>query len=152
MGRSPVRIRFRPPPHPILDRVDDDLPAPNTLVLRIQPEERISIYFEAKVPGLAGPLRQVSLDFDYETAFATRSPGAYERLLLDAMLGDPTLFARADEVEAAWAIVDPLLAAMREGAVPLERYPAGSWGPEGADQMLGRSTRQWRNAGREASR
>ena len=147
-----VAIRFRPAPHPILDRVDDDLPAPNTLVLRIQPEERISIHFEAKVPGLAGPLRQVSMDFDYETAFETRSPGAYERLLLDAMLGDPTLFARADEVEAAWAIVDPLLAAMREGAVPLERYPAGSWGPEGAERMLGRSARHWRNPDAEGSR
>jgi glucose-6-phosphate 1-dehydrogenase len=142
---SEVVIRFRPAPHPILDLVDQDLPAPNTLLLRIQPEERISLHFEAKVPGLAGPLRQVSMDFDYATAFESRSPGAYERLLLDAMLGDPTLFARADEVEAAWSIVTPLLQAMEAAAVPLESYPTGSWGPAAADDLLGEGGRAWRN-------
>src|SRR5690606_26951854 len=82
-----VAIHFRPAPHPILDRVDRDLPAPNVLILQIQPEERISLQFEAKVPGLAGPLRQVSMDFDYLTAFEERSPEAYERLLLDVKIG-----------------------------------------------------------------
>jgi glucose-6-phosphate 1-dehydrogenase len=85
------------------------------------------------------------MDFDYRRAFSTTSPAAYERLLLDAMLGDPTLFARCDEVEAAWAIVDPLLEAMERGAMPLATYPAGSWGPPEADEMLAREGRAWRN-------
>src|SRR5690606_22705530 len=141
---------FRPAPHPILDRVDRDLPAPNVLILQIQPEERISLQFEAKVPGLAGPLRQVSMDFDYLTAFEERSPEAYERLLLDVMLGDQTLFAREDEVEAAWAIVTPLLRAMEEGVVPLESYAAGSWGPDAATRLLRRDGRRWRDPGAPA--
>src|SRR5690606_18682920 len=82
---SEVTIRFRPAPHPILDPVEGDTPQANSLHLRIQPEERIAIRFEAKVPGLAGPLRPVTMDFDYRTAFSTESPAAYERLLLDAM-------------------------------------------------------------------
>jgi glucose-6-phosphate 1-dehydrogenase len=142
---SEVTVHFRPAPHPILDPVEGDRPEPNLLILRIQPEEGISLVFEAKVPGLAGPLRPVSMDFDYRRAFSTTSPAAYERLLLDAMLGDPTLFARCDEVEAAWAIVDPLLEAMERGAMPLATYPAGSWGPPEADEMLAREGRAWRN-------
>ena len=139
---SEVVVRFRPAPHPILDVVQGDHPAPNALVLRIQPEEGISLYFEAKVPGLAGPLQPVSMDFDYH-AFGTRSPGAYERLLLDAMLGDATLFARNDEVEAAWAFVTPILRAWEAGEP--ETYPAGSWGPSGADALLDRAGHTWRN-------
>ena len=140
-----VTIHFRPAPHPILDPVEGDRPDANLLILRIQPEEGISLRFEAKVPGLAGPLKPVTMDFDYRTAFDTQSPAAYERLLLDAMLGDPTLFARCDEVEAAWAIVDPLLRSMERAAVPLETYPAGSWGPPAAEAMLARDGRRWRN-------
>ena len=147
-----VVVRFLPAPHPILDRVEGDLPAPNALVLRIQPEERISLLFEAKVPGLTGPLRQVTMDFDYRTAFGIRSPGAYERLLLDAMVGDPTLFARADEVEAAWAIVTPLLEAMQRGTVPLHTYAGGGWGPAAADALMGSETRGWRNPSPEVER
>lgn len=134
--RTEVVVNFRPAPHPILDQVERDRPAPNALVLRIQPEERITLHFEAKVPGLAGPLRQVEMLFDYSTAFEERSPEAYERLLLDAMLGDATLFARADEVEAAWTIVDPLLEAMNSGVIPLSAHPSGSWGPAAADAIL----------------
>jgi glucose-6-phosphate 1-dehydrogenase len=138
-----VAVHFRPAPHPILDEVEGDRPAPNLLVLRIQPDEGISLHFEAKVPGLTGPLRPVTMDFDYRSAFQTRSPPAYERLLLEAMLGDPTLFARRDEVEAAWAIVNPLLRAMDSSSVPLASYEAGSWGPEAADEMLARDGRLW---------
>jgi glucose-6-phosphate 1-dehydrogenase len=140
-----IVIQFHPAPHPILDVVEGDLPAPNLLVLRIQPEEGISLRFEAKVPGLAGPLRPVEMDFSYAAAFRTRSPAAYERLLLDAMLGDPTLFARRDEVEAAWQIVTPVVEALRGGAAaPLQGYPAGSWGPPGADALLAAAHRRWR--------
>jgi glucose-6-phosphate 1-dehydrogenase len=139
---SEIVVRFRHAPHPILDRVQGDAPAPNALVLRVQPEEGISLFFEAKVPGLRGPLQPVSMDFFYASAFGVEPPEAYERLLLDAMLGDATLFARRDEVEAAWALVDPILAAWAEAGEP-EPYPAGSWGPAGADALLAAEGRSW---------
>jgi glucose-6-phosphate 1-dehydrogenase len=137
-----IAIQFRPAPNPILDTVEADCPDPNLLVLRIQPEEGISLFFEAKVPGLAGPLRPVSMDFSYQTSFTGTSPEAYERLLLDAMLGDATLFARCDEVEAAWALMTPILTAWEESEP--EPYPAGSWGPDTADRLLARDGRSWR--------
>jgi glucose-6-phosphate 1-dehydrogenase len=136
-----VVVRFRPAPHPILDVVQGDRPSPNLLVLRVQPEEGISLYFEAKVPGLSGPLQQVSMDFDY-SSFGVESPEAYERLLLDAMLGDATLFARKDEVEAAWGLITPILEAWAAGGEP-EPYPAASWGPEGADKLLAEQGHSW---------
>ncbi|HET7274258.1 MAG TPA: glucose-6-phosphate dehydrogenase [Longimicrobiaceae bacterium] len=142
---SEITIRFRPAPHPILDAVDGDRPAPNLLVLRVQPEEGISLRFEAKMPGLAGPLRPVKMHFTYEDAFGVRSPGAYERLLLDAMLGDATLFARRDEVEGAWSLITPILRGWRElGEPPLQTYPAGSWGPTAADDLLEQDDAHWR--------
>ncbi|HEX2188255.1 MAG TPA: glucose-6-phosphate dehydrogenase [Longimicrobiaceae bacterium] len=141
-----ITVRFRPAPHPILDTVQGDCPEPNQLVLRIQPHEGISLFFEAKVPGLTGPLHAVSMDFDYQTAFTGASPEAYERLLLDAMLGDATLFARRDEVEAAWSLVDPVLRGWAaEDAPPPEPYPAGSWGPAGADRLVAADGRAWRD-------
>jgi glucose-6-phosphate 1-dehydrogenase len=138
-----ISIHFRPAPHPILDTVEGDRPGPNVLVLRIQPEEGISLFFEAKVPGLRGPLHPVSMDFSYQTSFTGDSPEAYERLLLDAMLGDATLFARCDEVEAAWALVTSVLQAWEAGGEP-EPYPAGTWGPPGADRLLAVDGRGWR--------
>jgi glucose-6-phosphate 1-dehydrogenase len=139
---SEVVVRFRPAPHPILDVVEGDRPSPNALVLRIQPREGISLYFEAKVPGLSGPMQPVSMDFDYARAFGVESPEAYERLLLDAMLGDATLFARKDEVEAAWALVTPILEEWAAHGEP-EPYPAGTWGPKGADELLARDGHAW---------
>ncbi len=139
---SEIAIQFRPAPHPILDTAQGDSPEPNRLVVRIQPEEGISLFFEAKVPGLRGPLRPVSMDFHYQTSFTGTSPEAYERLLLDVMQGDPTLFARCDEVEAAWALVDPILSAWASGEP--EPYPAGSWGPRGADALLAGHGHRWR--------
>jgi len=139
---SEVVIRFRPAPHPVRDLVQRDAPAPNALVLHVQPDEGISLFFEAKVPGLRGPLRPVSMDFDYCRAFGAESPEAYQRLLLDAMLGDATLFARRDEVEAAWTLVTPILEAWEAEGAP-EPYAAGSWGPAGADALLAREGRSW---------
>ncbi|HEX2203222.1 MAG TPA: glucose-6-phosphate dehydrogenase [Longimicrobium sp.] len=139
---SEVVVRFRPAPHPIMDLVQCDPPEPNALVLRVQPKEGISLFFEAKEPGMVGPLRPVSMDFDY-ASFGLASPEAYQRLLLDAMLGDATLFARRDEVEAAWTLVTPLLDAWAAGGEP-EPYPAGSWGPSGADALLAADGRRWR--------
>ncbi|HEU0054949.1 MAG TPA: glucose-6-phosphate dehydrogenase, partial [Longimicrobium sp.] len=139
---SEVVVRFRPAPHPIVDMIEGDRPTPNALVLRIQPEEGISLYFEAKVPGMAGVLKPVSMDFDYCEAFNVESPEAYQRLLLDAMLGDATLFAREDEVVAAWTLVTPILEAWAESGEP-EPYPAGTWGPPGAARLIEGDGRRW---------
>jgi glucose-6-phosphate 1-dehydrogenase len=117
---------------------------PAALVLRIQPDEGITLRFGAKVPGQAFRVRSVSMDFFYGAAFLEETPEAYERLLLDALLGDPTLFIRADEVAQAWRIVDPVLTAFEEGNLPLARYEAGTWGPAEADHLLDRDGRRWR--------
>jgi glucose-6-phosphate 1-dehydrogenase len=116
----------------------------NEMVLRIQPDEGITLRFGAKVPGQAFEVRSVSMDFSYRTAFTEESPDGYERLLLDAMVGDPTLFIRTDEVEQAWRIVDPLLDAWQRPDAPLAKYAAGTWGPPEADELLARDGRHWR--------
>ncbi len=117
---------------------------PDALVLRVQPDEGITLRFGAKVPGQAFRVRSVSMDFFYGAAFLEETPEAYERLLLDALLGDQTLFIRSDEVAQAWRIVDPVLQAFEEGHVPLARYEAGTWGPDEADELLRRDNRGWR--------
>jgi glucose-6-phosphate 1-dehydrogenase len=117
---------------------------PNALILRIQPDEGISLRFGAKVPGQAFEVRDVLMDFSYGAAFLEEPPDAYERLLLDAMIGDPTLFIRSDEVDQAWQIVDPILEAWQEEGAPLATYEAGTWGPREADQLIERRGRQWR--------
>jgi glucose-6-phosphate 1-dehydrogenase len=117
---------------------------PNALVLRIQPDEGITLRFGAKVPGQAFRVRTVSMDFSYGAAFIEEPPEAYERLLLDAMIGDATLFIRTDEVEQAWRICEPVLSVWQERRAPLARYAAGSWGPAEADQLLEREGRRWR--------
>ncbi|HEX2849244.1 MAG TPA: glucose-6-phosphate dehydrogenase [Acidimicrobiales bacterium] len=117
----------------------------NSLVLRIQPDEGITLRFGAKVPGQAFRVRSVSMDFSYGAAFVEESPDAYERLLLDAMVGDPTLFIRTDEVDQAWRIVDPILGAWAAGDAPLARYEAGTWGPKAADRLIERDGHRWRS-------
>ena len=118
----------------------------NVLVVRIQPDEGISLRMQAKIPGTSLRIEPVKMDFHYGTSFGKPSPEAYERLLLDAMSGDATLFARRDEVEEAWAFVDPIEEAWqsKQDAPPLEFYPAGSWGPAAADELLARDGRAWR--------
>jgi len=117
---------------------------PDALVLRIQPDEGITLRFGAKVPGQAFRVRSVSMDFFYGAAFLEETPEAYERLLLDALVGDPTLFIRSDEVAQAWRIVEPVLNAFEAGDLPLARYEAGTWGPPEADALLDRDGRHWR--------
>jgi glucose-6-phosphate 1-dehydrogenase len=141
---SEVVVRFRPAPHPILDTVEGDRPTPNALVLKIQPQEGISLFFEAKVPGMRGELRPVSMDFDYKSAFQRESPEAYQRLLLDAMVGDATLFAREDEVVAAWTLITPILEEWARSGEP-EAYPAGTWGPPCSDTLMREDGREWRD-------
>src|SRR6184192_4377570 len=117
----------------------------NVLVIRIQPDEGISLRMLAKIPGTSLRIEPVKMDFHYGTSFGKPSPEAYERLLLDAMSGDATLFARRDEVEEAWAFIDIIERAWAEkNAPPLTFYPAGSWGPEAADNLLAREGRAWR--------
>jgi glucose-6-phosphate 1-dehydrogenase len=146
-----VAIQFKQPPLMLFRESVSD-PEPNLLALRIQPDEGILLRFAAKVPKLGLDVRSVGMDFTYGTSFATEAPEAYETLLLDAMLGDASLFTRADEVEAAWAIVTPIIMAWRqwdEGAITegpgsLQSYEAGTWGPEAADRLIEREGRRWR--------
>jgi len=120
---------------------------PNLLTLRIQPDEGITLRFSAKVPGQALKIRSVSMDFLYGSAFLTDVPEAYERLLLDCMLGDPTLFARVDEVDEAWRFCTAILDGWRErppAKDSLPNYEAGTWGPPEAREMMAREGRAWR--------
>ena len=118
----------------------------NVLVIRIQPDEGISLRMQAKMPGTSFRIEPVKMDFHYGTSFGKASPEAYERLLLDAMSGDATLFARRDEVEQAWTFIDVIenAWAAKKDAPELFFYPAGSWGPEEADNLLARDGRAWR--------
>jgi glucose-6-phosphate 1-dehydrogenase len=140
-----VTMAFQPVPHlPFAGQLSEGL-RPDMLVLRVQPDEGIALLFGAKVPGPDFRLTTVSMDFSYSETFLEDSPDAYERLIHDALIGDPMLFIRADEVELAWRIVDPILEAWQAGRSPLEGYPAGSWGPEAANRLLGRDGRFWRD-------
>src|SRR5579875_913433 len=117
---------------------------PNLLVLRIQPEEGISLRFLSKSPGSGMRVRPVSMDFNYGSSFGERTPTAYETLLLDAMAGDPTLYTRQDMVEASWQIVQPILDFWAHTTFDFPNYPAGSWGPKASEQMLARQGHVWR--------
>jgi glucose-6-phosphate 1-dehydrogenase len=138
-----ISIHFKKAPAVLFNKDLRDL---NVLVIRIQPDEGISLRIHAKVPGTSFRIEPVKMDFHYGTSFGKPSPEAYERLLLDAMSGDATLFARADEVEHAWAFVDPIEQAWhaKKDAPELCFYPAGSWGPEAAEDLLARDGRAWR--------
>ena len=114
-------------------------PAPNRISLKIQPDEGVRLRFETKLPGAGMRTRPVDMVFDYEDHFGPSAlPDAYERLLLDALCGDPSLFLRCDEIERSWAIVDPLL---QSNVEPVD-YPPGSWGPREAADLLG-NDRRW---------
>jgi glucose-6-phosphate 1-dehydrogenase len=140
-----ISVHFKRPPHVLFNRGTDDDPA-NVLVVRIQPDEGISLRIASKIPGPAVRTERVKMDFQYSTSFGKASPEAYERLLLDAMGGDATLFARGDEVEHAWRYIDLIQEAWHgtAGQPPMCEYPAGSWGPAEADDLLKRDGREWR--------
>jgi len=138
---SEIAIQFRRAPHIVFR--GQGLEA-NSLVLNIQPEEGISISFHAKLPGQEMRLTRVSMDFNYHAAFGGVERSAYATLLNDCMRGDATLFDRADGVEAAWALVDPILDAWRDQKPPFPNYAAGTWGPREADELLERDGRRWR--------
>ncbi len=134
-----IALRYRPVPFLPLPPSAVETVEPNTMVLRIQPDEGITLEFAAKVPGARFRVREVDLDFRYGTAFEERAPEAYERVLGDAFLGDATLFIRGDEVEEAWRVVQPLIDSFEAGEPPVAFYPAGTWGPPEADALLAES-------------
>jgi glucose-6-phosphate 1-dehydrogenase len=139
-----ISIQFKDVPLRLFRESTGD-PAPNVLAMRIQPDEGIMLRFAAKVPGLGLDVRTVNMDFAYDTSFVVDSPDAYETLILDSLLGDASLFTRADEVEAAWGVVTPIINAWAEMPPPhFPNYAAGSWGPEAADELLERDGRRWR--------
>jgi len=119
-------------------------PRPNLLILRIQPEEGISLRFLSKSPGSGMRVRPVSMDFNYGSSFGERTPTAYETLLVDAMAGDPTLYTRQDMVEASWQVVEPILEVWANTKFDFPNYDAGSWGPKSSDEMLARQGHVWR--------
>jgi len=140
-----IAIRFRRPPHLALGKLDGGADVEqNELVLSIQPDEGASLKLMVKVPGQGMSVRPVEMEFDYQSSFTSASPEAYERLLLDVFRGDATLFTRADEVEAEWAIIDPFLTAWKKGHHPPEPYVAGSQGPGSAGELLAIRGRSWR--------
>jgi glucose-6-phosphate 1-dehydrogenase len=139
-----IAIQFKEVPHRLFRDSATD-PDPNLLAIRIQPDEGIMLRFGAKVPGLGIDVRSVTMDFTYGSAFAVDSPDAYETLILDALLGDASLFTRADEVETAWGIVTPIIDSWANDDPPdFPNYEGGSWGPEEADKLLARDGRKWR--------
>lgn len=142
-----IAIQFNPAPHSPFTGVDGNTPAeaaPNLLIMRIQPEEGISLRFLSKHPGGGMQLRPVSMDFNYGTSFGARSPSAYETLLVDVLVGDPTLYTRQDMVEASWSAVQPILDYRAHTPQAFPNYEAGTWGPQAADDMLARQGHRWR--------
>jgi glucose-6-phosphate 1-dehydrogenase len=138
-----ISIHFRQAPYPLFSRLGVKMQA-NVLAIRIQPDEGISLKFDSKVPGPAVRTAPVTMEFRYATSFGAEPPEAYERLLLETMLGDATLFARRDEIETAWAWLDPLLQRWARDPRPPHFYPAGTWGPEEADTLIEGDGRRWR--------
>jgi glucose-6-phosphate 1-dehydrogenase len=142
---SEITIQFKGVPHLMFSLPPWNRLTPNTLTLCLQPDEGIHLHFEAKEPGAGMKTRPVDMEFHYADDFGAGTlPEAYERLLLDAMQGDASLFARTDEIELAWGLIDPILAAWElPDAAPLASYEPGSWGPAEADELLARDGRAW---------
>ena len=142
---SEIVVVFKCPPHLMFGGLEEECFSPNALSLCIQPDEGIHLKFEAKVPGSTRETQSVDMEFHYRSSFGDGAlPDAYERLLLDALNGDASLFTRSDEIEAAWQLIDPILESWEAPAAPpLVTYPTGSMGPHEADQFLMRDERWW---------
>jgi glucose-6-phosphate 1-dehydrogenase len=138
-----IAVMFQRAPHLPFDATDTQELGQNALVIRVQPDEGVTLRFGSKVPGSAMEVRDVNMDFAYGESFTESSPEAYERLLLDVLIGDPPLFPRQEEVELSWKILDPIEAFWADHDKP-EQYPAGTPGPSSADEMLARDGRAWR--------
>jgi glucose-6-phosphate 1-dehydrogenase len=145
MSASEVRVQFRPTPNVLFAAECHNKLDPNALTLRLQPNEGISLRFNGKVPGTSLGVRPVRMHFSYDSEFGAYTPEAYERLLLEAIAGDATLFIRRDEVETAWEIVDSIRAGWENKPLTnREFYAAGTWGPIAADDLLAQSGHAWR--------
>ncbi|QBF45863.1 glucose-6-phosphate dehydrogenase [Janibacter limosus] len=146
LGRrvTEIAVVFKRAPHlPFTDTETEEL-GQNAVVIRVQPDEGVTMRFGAKVPGNQMEVRDVTMDFGYGRAFTESSPEAYERLILDVLLGDPPLFPRHEEVELSWKILDPIERYWSKQKGPVEQYGAGTWGPPSADAMMQRDGRTWR--------
>jgi glucose-6-phosphate 1-dehydrogenase len=145
LGRrvSEIAVIFKQAPHLPFEKTATEELGRNALVIRVQPDEGVTMRFGSKVPGTAMEVRDVTMDFGYGHAFTESSPEAYERLILDVLLGDPPLFPRHEEVELSWKILDPIEKHWARSGRP-EAYPAGTWGPQSADEMMARDGRTWR--------
>jgi glucose-6-phosphate 1-dehydrogenase len=139
-----IAIQFKRAPHPPFEEAAVEGLRPNVLLIHVQPDEGLSLAIGAKMPGQGLSIRTVHMDFLYGSAFRYGLPEAYERLILDAMLGDATLFTRADEIEEQWALVDAIVAAWQRDRAAFPNYAAGTWGPPTADDLLHRDGRSWR--------
>jgi glucose-6-phosphate 1-dehydrogenase len=140
-----IAIQFKRTPHRLFADLPTDRVGSNNLIIRIQPDEGISLKFSSKIPGSSVRSRPVTMDFRYGTSFGERLADAYTRLILDCMLGDATLYARGDSVEAAWSLITPIHEAWSATGKPaVSSYAAGSWGPPEADEMLQADGRRWR--------
>jgi glucose-6-phosphate 1-dehydrogenase len=137
-----IAVRFKQAPHIVFQGQQRNI-APNTLILRIQPNEGIHLCFSAKQPGPGLNIDRVAMEFHFADVFKQEPPEAYERLILDALLGDATLFARSDSIERSWALITPIVQAWQEGLAPLTHYPAGSWGPPEADALPAEASDTW---------
>jgi glucose-6-phosphate 1-dehydrogenase len=142
-----IVIQYRRAPHLLFRNTAITACQANQLVLSIQPEEGVSLRFGAKIPGPVVKLGGVTMDFDYAQKFGNRPSTGYERLLYDCMIGDQTLFRRADMSELGWAIVEPIQKSWEQGGDGLAEYPAGSWGPEAANELMARDGRHWHEMG-----
>jgi glucose-6-phosphate 1-dehydrogenase len=139
-----IAVMLKPVPHLAFQSRGSVGVQPNQLVLTVQPNEGVSLSLGAKIPGSSMRIRPVNMEFLYGSAFMSQSPEAYERLILDAMRGDATLFTRNDEVDAQWSIIDPILQVWRnDDDMPLYDYPSGSSGPQAADELI--APRRWRS-------
>ena len=139
-----IAIQFKRAPHPPFGEVASEGLRPNVLLVHVQPDEGVSLAIGAKVPGQGMTIRTVHMDFLYGGAFRTSLPEAYERLILDTLLGDGTLFTRADEVEEQWLLVDSIVAAWQRDRPSFPNYAGGTWGPPSGDDLLHRDGRSWR--------
>jgi len=146
LGRrvTEIAVVFKRAPQYLFAEAQTSALGQNALVIRVQPDEGVTIRFGSKVPGAGMQVRDVTMDFGYGHAFTEASPEAYERLILDVLLGDPPLFPRHQEVELSWKILDPIEEYWAGLGGPLEQYKPGTWGPESADELLARDGRVWR--------
>jgi glucose-6-phosphate 1-dehydrogenase len=131
-----IAVTLKPVPHLAFQSSGSIGVQPNQLVLTVQPDEGVSLSLGAKIPGARMRIRPVNMEFHYGTTFMSQSPEAYERLIMDAMRGDATLFTRNDEVDAQWSVIDPILTAWKEAGGPIPQYTAGSSGPDEADRLM----------------